>query len=146
MPSEATNEVHFTGQFSRTVDEKNRLTIPADWRFSEGGVLYVRVHKSGSHATVLLPSELKKTVDELNGRRDKTLAERQVMIRMVSSSAHRCAVDKQGRMVLPPEVCDKAGLRGEVTLLGGYESFEIWNPERWAAQTADPALEAELGL
>ena len=38
--------------------------------------------------------------------------------------------DKQGRLVLPEELCRKIGLKGEVALVGGRGRFEIWNVAR----------------
>ena len=151
MSSDAYNSITFTGQFRHGVDAKNRLTIPADWRSGEEGVLYVRVHSTGSHVTVLPPDQLRKMVSAIEARKDKTVAEQQKLIRTVSSGAQRCCVDKQGRMVLPPEFCAKAALQGEVMLVGGFGQFEIWNTERWTAeQSADAAesqdLASELGL
>jgi MraZ protein len=151
MPSDAYNSITFTGQFRHGVDTKNRLTIPADWRSGEEGVLYVRIHSTGSHLTVLPPDQLRKTVAAIEARKDKTVAEQQKLIRMVSAGAHRCCVDKQGRMVLPPEFCLKAELQGEVMLVGGFGQFEIWNTERWAAEQSADEVESrdlanELGL
>ena len=41
------------------------------------------------------------------------------------------AADRQGRLVLPEELCKKVGLKGEVALVGGRGRFEIWNLQRW---------------
>lgn len=141
MPSDAYNSITFTGQFRHGVDAKNRLTIPADWRSGEEGVLYVRIHSTGSHVTVLPPDQLRKMVAAIEARKDKTVAEQQKLIRAVSAGSQRCCVDKQGRMVLPPEFCAKAGLQGEVMLVGSFGQFEIWNTERWIAEQS--AVEAE---
>ena len=44
---------------------------------------------------------------------------------------------EQGRVLLPEEYCRRLGLDGEVVLIGSHSRVEIWNPERWAAATAD---------
>ena len=50
-------------------------------------------------------------------------------------------------MVLPADFCEKAGLRGEVTVLGAMGKFRIWNPERLAARkSADADMAAEQKL
>jgi len=151
MSSDAYNTVTFTGSFRHGVDSKNRITIPSDWRSGEEGVLYVRLHSLGTHVIVMSPAQLDKKVAMIEGRADITPGKRQELVRAFASGSHRCCVDKQGRMVLPPEFCAKAGLQGEVTLAGGMGQFEIWNAERWAAeQTAKAAenqdLATELGL
>ena len=118
MSSDTYNNITFTGQFRHGVDAKNRLTIPADWRSGEEGVLYVRLHTLGTHVIVMSPAQLDKKVAMIEGRTELSPGKRQDMVRRLASGAHRCCVDKQGRMVLPPEFCTKAGLQGEVTLAG----------------------------
>lgn len=145
MASDAYNSVKFTGQYRHGVDPKNRITIPADWRSGEEGVLYVRLHSSGNHAIVMSPAELDKIVAGIEARADVPEPTRLAWKRQVASGAHRCSVDKQGRMVLPPEICAKAALQGEVLLAGVIGQFQIWNSQRWEAQqAAEAALTEEL--
>ena len=151
MASDAYNSVKFTGQYRHGVDPKNRITIPADWRCGEEGVLYVRLHSSGNHVIVMSPAELDKTVEGIEAHTDVPEPTRLAWKRQISSGAQRCSVDKQGRMVLPPEFCAKAGLQGEVTLAGVMGQFQIWNSQRWEAQQAAEAahiqeLANRLGL
>jgi len=151
MSSDAYNLITFTGGFRHGVDSKNRITIPADWRSGEEGVLYVRLHTLGTHVIVMPPAQLDKKVAMIEARTDITVGKRQQLVRQIAAGAQRCCVDKQGRMVLPPEFCTKAALQGEVTLVGVYGQFEIWNTERWAAQQTAEAednqdLANELGL
>ncbi|MDD5350458.1 MAG: hypothetical protein PHQ12_09630 [Chthoniobacteraceae bacterium] len=143
MASDAYNSIKFTGQYRHGVDPKNRITIPADWRSGEEGVLYVRLHSSGNHIIVMSPDELDKTVAGIEALADVPLPTRQTWIRKVTAGAQRCCVDKQGRMVLPPEFCAKAGLQGEVTLAGVMGQFQIWNSQRWEAQQAAEAADTQ---
>ena len=53
--------------------------------------------------------------------------ERRVFLRQLHSRAQHGLADKQGRLVLPEELCRKIGLKGEVALVGGRGRFEIWN-------------------
>ena len=151
MSSPAYNAITFTGLFRHGVDSKNRITIPADWRSGEEGIVYVRLHSLGTHVVVMSPAQLDKKVAMIEGRADITPGKRQELVRAFAAGSQRCCVDKQGRMVLPPEFCTKAGLQGEVTLAGVMGQFEIWNTERWTAQQATQAadnqdLATELGL
>ena len=57
--------------------------------------------------------------------------DRRVFLRQLHSRAQHAAVDRQGRLVLPDELCRKVGLKGEVALVGGRGRFEIWNLQRW---------------
>ena len=57
--------------------------------------------------------------------------ERRVFLRQLHSRAQHGVADKQGRLVLPEDLCRKIGLKGEVALVGGRGRFEIWNVTRW---------------
>ncbi|TZG27708.1 division/cell wall cluster transcriptional repressor MraZ [Sphingomonas montanisoli] len=45
--------------------------------------------------------------------------------------------DEAGRMVLPQLLRDEAGIQGEAVFFGGGDSFQIWSPEKFAAEYAD---------
>ena len=57
--------------------------------------------------------------------------ERRVFLRHVHARAQHGGADKQGRLVLPEDVCKQLGLKGEVALVGGRGRFEIWNLQKW---------------
>ncbi len=46
------------------------------------------------------------------------------------SGAQECPI-KQGRITLPPDLREIAGLQKEVMLVGELKYFEIWDKERW---------------
>jgi MraZ protein len=39
-------------------------------------------------------------------------------------------LDRQGRILIPQKLRQKADLQGPVLIIGNLECFEIWNPER----------------
>ena len=57
--------------------------------------------------------------------------DRRVFLRHLHSRAEHGASDRQGRLVLPEDLCKKVGLKGEVALVGGRGRVEIWNLPRW---------------
>jgi MraZ protein len=57
--------------------------------------------------------------------------DRRVFLRQLHSRAQHAAADRQGRLVLPDELCHKVGLKNEVALIGNRGRFEIWNLQRW---------------
>jgi Uncharacterized protein conserved in bacteria len=57
--------------------------------------------------------------------------DRRVFLRHLHSRAQHAAADRQGRLVLPDELCQKVGLKNEVALVGNRGRFEIWNLQRW---------------
>ena len=62
---------------------------------------------------------------------DVSARDRRVFLRQLHSRAQNAISDRQGRLVLPEELCRRVGLKGEVALVGGRGRFEIWNLQRW---------------
>lgn len=46
------------------------------------------------------------------------------------SGAQECLI-KQGRITIPPDLREIAGLKKEIVLVGGLKLFEIWDREKW---------------
>jgi MraZ protein len=122
-----------TGSHEHTLDEKNRLTLPARLRksFGEGVVLSrgldpcIAVYPRGEWER-----SLGKRIGELEGlsRDDRRLQ------RYVFSSAAEAELDKQGRVMVPAGLMEHAGLGREVTVAGVYDHLEIWDRAAWRAE------------
>jgi len=127
------------------VDSNHRLTIPADWRPGEAGALYVGLDSTKKFVIAMSPAELAKTVALIEAMKDVSEATQRLWIREIASGSQLCGVDKQGRMVLPTEFCEAAGLQGEVVVLGMIGEFQVWNAQLWDEQKKVAAPEiAEL--
>lgn len=50
---------------------------------------------------------------------------------------HKCAADKQGRVMLPPHMIKYARLGSDVTFVGAGNRVEIWEPAAWEKHLAD---------
>lgn len=57
--------------------------------------------------------------------------DRRIFLRHLHSRAQHAIADRQGRLVLPEELCRKIELKDEVALVGNRGRFEIWNLQRW---------------
>lgn len=62
------------------------------------------------------------------GRKQKGLAR---LMRYIVGSVAECALDKQGRILLPPHLRTEAGLEREVVLVGMLSHVEIWDRPSW---------------
>ena len=49
------------------------------------------------------------------------------------SGAQECIL-KQGRITIPPDLREIAGLKKDIMLVGELKMFEIWDRERWDAE------------
>ena len=64
----------------------------------------------------------------------------QAIRRKLYSMAASCEIDKQGRILIPSQLRDLAGLGKDATLVGIDDHIEIWNPETLAAYNAGSEL------
>jgi MraZ protein len=131
MDTSIPTQFFYAGQFRHSIDEKNRITIPARWR--RGGAEEFIVLPEASHQFLLVMSAEEFSRMSYIAESDPNVSarDRRVFLRQLHSRAQHGAADRQGRLVLPEELCKNVGLKGEVALVGGRGRFEIWNSQRW---------------
>ena len=119
----------FLGEYSHTIDEKGRLTIPAKFR----GLL-------AAGLVVTRGFERNLMIFPLNGWQEmaETIISRplgdddmRTFRRRLFSGAVDLVPDRQGRIVLPAYLRDFASIDGDVIVAGMYNYVEVWNPESW---------------
>ncbi|CAN5556121.1 division/cell wall cluster transcriptional repressor MraZ [soil metagenome] len=138
MATESESQTFYAGEFRHTVDEKNRLTIPARWRRAEGEDFIILPDAQQQFLLVMSAGEFGRITAEAATNSAVPPRDRRVFLRQLHAKAQHGASDKQGRLVLPDETCRQLNLRGEVALVGGRGRFEIWNVEKWQrAQEAE---------
>jgi transcriptional regulator MraZ len=130
------------GQYDHTLDDKNRLTLPAKFRkaFAEGvvvtrgldGCLYAFRREDWNR---LLESRL-STLDPLSpeGRR---------LQRHFFSGAAEAELDKQGRVMIPTQLIEHAKLGKEIVIAGVNDRLEIWDRAAWRKELAEVEGSAE---
>ena len=56
------------------------------------------------------------------------------LARTLASRSDLVPWDSQGRIRIKDELLDFAGIGSQAILVGTFDGFEIWNPERWEDQ------------
>ena len=113
------------------MDNKHRLTIPSRWRADESDQFFLLPSQDNIYLSALPPSEFRKVNETVNNDPRISPAERRWFARFYFSQAQHCALDKQGRLLIPDEFCQTAALESDTILVGTFDRFEIWNPQRW---------------
>jgi len=121
----------YAGEFRHFIDEKNRVTIPARWRRSESEEFVILPEANDQFLVVMPPEEFSRMNLAIESDPSVSARDRRVFFRQLHARAQHGAADRQGRLVLPEELCKRVGLKGEVALVGGRGRFEIWNLPRW---------------
>ena len=121
----------YAGEFRHFIDEKNRITIPARWRRNDAEEFIILPEATHQFLLVMSPEEFSRMSAAAEADPNVSARDRRVFFRQLHARAEHGSIDKQGRLVLPVDLCKKVGLKGEVALVGGRGRFEIWNLQRW---------------
>jgi MraZ protein len=126
-----------TGTFYRSVDEKQRVSIPKRIRAAletqEASALYLAPGTDGSLA-IYTEEEFEKLAQRLA---EASPTGRNVLAfsRLFYAKAQAVEMDSQGRIRVPPELAQIASLRKEVVLVGVRDHLELWDREHWEQYT-----------
>jgi MraZ protein len=130
------------GEFEHTLDDKNRLTLPARFRqsFSGGGVV-TRGLDGCLH--VYAREEWERLVESRLGSLDPLSGDDRKMQRYFFSGAAEFEPDKQGRIMVPSALIDHGKLGRDVVVAGVYDHLEIWARKAWRDQMQEVEGSAE---
>lgn len=120
----------FLGEFGHTIDNKGRLTIPAKFRDElESGLVITRGLDGCLWAYPRL--EWEQLAQKISQMPTTNPAARN-FARFMFSSAFDSIPDRQGRVLIPQNLRDYAGIDNETTVIGVMNRVEIWQPALWS--------------
>lgn len=119
------------GEYIHTVDEKNRISLPARFRTQIGK--HVVVTRGLDACLFLYPlKEWQKFSEKLAGLSVGQSGSRGLN-RFMLAGAAEVEVDGVGRILIPDFLKKFAGLGEKVVFAGMHNRVEIWDETRWAA-------------
>ena len=126
---------HFRGRSEHALDAKGRLNIATRFRESLRSQGDERLMVTPWHNCIRaypLPhwEELEMTLLAQGQKRPETIK----LIRYMIGGAEECALDKQGRILLPATLREDCSIKKEIVANGMITYFEIWDKEIWAAE------------
>ena len=102
----------FMGEYNHTIDAKGRLIVPSKFREKLGEEFVVT--KGLDDCLFVYPMDEWAHIEEF-----------------FLAGAASVEVDKQGRILLPPNLRSYAGLEKEIVSAGVLNRVEIWDKEKW---------------
>lgn len=122
----------FRGRYYHSIDEKGRVILPSRLRDvisakSEGRLVITNY----SNYLIAFPLDEWKLLEEKIMQQSLFKRDLRDFQRDFMSGAKDCNVDGQGRILIPPELKQHAGLEKEIVLAGMVRTIEIWSKDRW---------------
>ena len=125
----------FIGEYRHTVDEKGRIALPARFRAQLTADVVVARWLDACLA-VFPQAEFDRLAERVTALPLGDPAAR-TMRRQVFGFAYEVEPDRQGRVLVPQQLREWAGLTTEAVVVGGHDHVELWAPARWATYSAE---------
>lgn len=120
-----------TGEYQHTLDSKGRLSIPARLRDELGNIFFVTLSMDKCLSAYSAES-WEIFMEKVNAMPYV----KQRKMRPLFAYAAKCEVDAQGRILIPQNLRDFAGLTKNVAVVGCNNHAEFWDSDSWAAVNA----------
>jgi len=123
----------FQGRYDQKVDKKGRTSCPSAYR---------KLLTSESEESLVLVSAFEPCLraypqsswrNFLKNLSDKSSFNPQVTMvkRAIIGSAKEVPLDKLGRVLIPGDLRDYAGIDSQAVFVGSLQYIEIWSPQNW---------------
>jgi len=119
------------------IDAKGRVSVPADFRKVLAGREFEGVYAFPSFTNPVIEcggEELLEDMKALIAELDPFDEDREAFELVVMGETKKLAFDANGRILLPDEFVEFAGLAGYAQFVGLGDRFQIWSPEAYAAK------------
>ena len=119
----------FMGEYNHSVDAKGRLIVPSKFREQLGNEFVVTKGLDG--CLFVYTKEEWHNIEEKFRGISMTSKDARKFSRFFFAGAAALELDKQGRILLPANLREYAGIDKEVVSVGVFSRVEIWSKERY---------------
>src|SRR4051794_27807971 len=116
-----------TGTYSRAVDDKQRIAIPKPIRDAIAPIKWLFVTPGTDGSLSLYTEEVLNKLAERLAQASPNGQDVRAFNRLFFSQAQRAEIDGQGRIRLPTELANFAGIKREAVMLGVQDHLELWD-------------------
>ena len=120
------------------VDRKGRVSVPATFRTTLAGQRFPGIVVFPSFRFPALDGSGEDRIEEMIARLDRLeqFSDEYENLSSLFGEALRLPFDPEGRVTLPQELADYAGITEAAAFVGLGPSFQIWEPHRFAEHRA----------
>ena len=135
----------FTGEFYNTIDQKNRLSIPAKYRKALSPVnnnTFV-LTRGFDQCLILYPLDEWKKVEGQLGSLSSIKVRHRNFVRSIVRCAIHVKYDSQGRIAIPDNLLQYAKIDSNVAVIGMIKKIEIWSPNLLNNNGSDDLMDGD---
>ena len=126
MSKTTSKPISYAGTFERSMDAKNRVTIPSGW-LEDGPEEFHAIPSPALDCLMVMPPEEFNSWEDRIKQSGLPADVQRKAIRHFYSQARALSADSQGRILISEEQCETLKLKGDIVLVGLRSRFEIWN-------------------
>ena len=119
----------FIGTYNHNLDEKNRVIMPSKLREKLGSTIYITLGLDKCLA--IYPEETFVQIASNLSKASSLSDDNRSYKRTFFANSYECETDKQGRVQLSKELCDKCSIKKDVVIIGVDDHVEIWDREQF---------------
>ncbi len=122
------------GEYIHTIDDKNRVSLPAKFR-KELGKKIIITPGLDQCLFIFTTKEWEKVASKLSSSEDDLSflqADKRSFNRFMFGRAAEVEVDSIGRILVPDFLKDRIGLKEKAAIIGVKDRVEIWNEKAWS--------------
>jgi len=124
----------FTGRYTVSLDSTGRIAIPAKLRqvaLAQGSEKFFVSPGSNKNLCIYSEPGFEEKANLMKSRKPYESEREMYQRRKLFNDTEQCIPDKQGRIMIPPDLRKRAGLDGEVIVTGSGEFMEVWRVDRY---------------
>ena len=119
----------FSGEYNHTIDTKGRLIVPSKFREQLGNEFMITKGLDG--CLFVYSMEEWENIEKSFREKPLTSKDARKFMRFFFAGACSCEVDKQGRILIPTNLREYAGIDKDVVSVGVLSRVEIWSKDKW---------------
>jgi len=123
----------FAGSYFNTVDNKGRVFVPAKLRYSLGERIWLVKGIDGC-LTIFTQEGWYDFAGKYVTNRTMKDEKARKLRRFIFGGSRELEIDKQGRINLPQDLMDYAGIDKDVAFVGCGDLVELWNMEAYESE------------
>ena len=125
---------YFLGTFDYSIDDTGRLNIPAKFRkvmsqYEENTLI---ISKEQDNCLTIYPYTFwKQHIGDKIAELPHSQPKANRLRRLLGMNTTEASLDKQGRVNIPTEYYEHAGIDRNVRIIGSVDTIQLWNPETY---------------